>query len=374
MTESTDGLDALERNIPLSEKLHFVHETLRARLPDLDRISIALYDASTDTVATFIDSSGQDRPLVHYETHLSDAASLAEIRRTRKPRLISDMRAGAGTRPHTERMVRHGYRTSYTLPIIIKNVFYGFVFFNSYRPEAFRPEDVQYLDVFGHLIALMIANELITIQTLRASVATASDLAHHRDLETGVHLDRMAHYARLIASGLATTHGLDDQYIEYVFLFAPLHDIGKISIPDRILLKPGLLESAELTGMQRHVDSGRKIVDDMLARFGLDTLPYVEILRNIVAYHHERLDGTGYTHHLRGREIPLEARIISVADVYDALTSQRAYKKAWTADEAAAELRRQAGISLDSECVEALLRRPDRLAEIQTRFKENAYG
>ena len=199
-------------------------------------------------------------------------------------------------------------------------------------------------------------------------------MTHHRDLETGAHLDRMAHYVRLIALELAERYGFDDEYIEHLFLFAPLHDIGKIGIPDNILLKQGKLTPEEYQVMKTHARKGREIIDAMLDNFGLEGLHNIDMLRNLAHYHHEAVDGSGYPEGLSGEQIPIEARIVAVADVFDALTSRRPYKEAWSNDKAFAGLRRLAGSGLDAECVEALASRRAEVEEVQARFRETFYA
>jgi HD-GYP domain-containing protein (c-di-GMP phosphodiesterase class II) len=260
------------------------------------------------------------------------------------------------------------------MPMFNNGAFVGFIFFNSYERDVFSEPALNYLDVVGHLISLMVLNELTAMRTLAAAVRTTSRFTHARDVETGSHVDRMSRYARLIARELATRHNLDDDYIEHVFMYSPLHDIGKIAIPDRILLKPGRLDAQETEIMRSHARKGREIIDEMLANFGLDAMQHVNILRNIAEHHHEAMNGKGYPAGLEGGDIPLEARIVAVADVFDALTSRRSYKGAWTNDEAFATLQRLAGEQLDAECVEALMRGRKDVERIQEQFSEDRIG
>jgi len=230
------------------------------------------------------------------------------------------------------------------------------------------------IDLYGHLIAMMIVNELSSIKTLSAALRTTSHLTHIRDPETGSHLDRMSRYSRLIAMELAKNYKLDDDYIEHLFMFAPLHDIGKIGIPDRILLKPGPLTAEERKVMQSHALLGREIVDNLLANFMLEGINHIDVLRNIAESHHEAVNGTGYPYGKEGDEIPLEARIVAVADVFDALTSKRPYKEAWSNADAFATLKQLAGQTLDQECVNALISNEAEIEAIQRLFHEDIYG
>jgi HD-GYP domain-containing protein (c-di-GMP phosphodiesterase class II) len=199
-------------------------------------------------------------------------------------------------------------------------------------------------------------------------------MTHYRDVETGAHIDRMSRYSRLIALHIADKHDLDDEYIENVFLFSPLHDIGKIAIADEILKKPGKLTEDEKRVMRTHAHKGSEIIDSMLADHGLDSFENINILHNIAEYHHEAVNGSGYPNGLKGEQIPLEARIVAVADVFDALTSQRPYKKAWSNQDAFAMLQRLAGEQLDKECVDALIANKEAVLKIQQEFAEDQFG
>jgi HD-GYP domain-containing protein (c-di-GMP phosphodiesterase class II) len=370
-----DTLELLNQNIRLPEKVRLIHRVVNDRVGGIDRIAAALYDPKNDLVKTFVDSSGADRPLEHYQARLSDSYSLHEILRTGHPRVINDLGAfGDVPRPHARQLARHGYASSYTMPMYHGGAFFGFLFFDSRRKGRFEPETLHALDVFGHLLSLVIIHELSRLRTLAGAVKAARDLTAHRDMETGAHLDRMAYYARLIARDLAPRYRLDDAFVEKIFLFAPLHDVGKIGLPDSILRKKGRLTDEEFELMKTHALRGRDIIDTLVADFGLGDLEDIDALRNIAAYHHEAINGTGYPLGLADGDIPLEARIIAVADVFDALTSSRSYKPAWTNEQSFALLEQLAGVKLDPDCVRALARHRVEVEEIQRRFRENPYG
>lgn len=373
--EHQDALAFLNEAGSLRQRLVAVHEAARQQLPFIARIAIALYDPETSILRTFLHSSGDDNPLDHYQALLSQAPSLREILARQQPRVINNMLTFEEEHhEHTRRIGRSGYAASYTLPMFNAGTFFGFLFFNSYEKDVFTEKSLQILDLFGHLITLSVIGELSSTETLSAAIKTTGRLTHLRDPETGSHLDRMSRYSRVIARALAERYDLDDDYIEHVFMFAPLHDIGKIAIPDDILLKPGTLSDEEMRVMRTHVAKGARIIDDLLSEFGLEHMSHVEVLRNIALSHHEAVNGTGYPEGRSGEGIPLEARIVAVADVFDALTSARPYKQAWSTDEAFATLERLAGEKLDRDCVEALLAHRDEVETIKRRFAENAYG
>lgn len=167
-----------------------------------------------------------------------------------------------------------------------------------------------------------------------------------RDGETGYHVSRVALVSRLIAEEI----GLEEERCRTIYLAAPLHDIGKIGIADAILGKPGRLTDEEMARMREHVTIGARILENGSS----DVIRTAEV---IAQGHHERWDGTGYPHRLAGEAIPIEARIVAIADVFDALCSKRPYKPAWPVDEAFAEIVRCSGSQFDPALVEAFKRR-----------------
>ena len=371
----TDSFDKLNESQPLSEKLRFVHDTIKQRYPFIERLAVAIYDPKTDLLKTFIHSSGGAVPLAHYQAKLSEAKSLREIIGMGRPRVVNDLGIfGKSEHEHSKRILAEGYAASYTLPMFHGGELFGFIFFNASETDVFSEEVLHSLDLFGHLLTLTVVQEITHFRTLQAAVDTARDITHHRDNETGAHLDRMSRYARLIAEELSVPYGFTDEYVEQIFLFAPLHDIGKIAIPDTILLKPGQLDKEEFEIMKTHTLKGREIIDGMLEHFGIEALDHSNILRNIAQYHHEALNGMGYPEGLQGEQIPIEARIIAVADIFDALTSKRPYKEAWSIQQAFELLQEMSGRTVDPDCVNALLNHREQVEQIHQRFREDHFG
>ena len=375
MSDHHDALGDLNRHIPLRDKLIAAHKSVSTLFPFIARIAIAVYDPQTTLLKTFVHSSGEDNPLDHYQALLDEAPSLRKILDKGLPRVINNqLTFEDNAHEHTRRIGRQGYAASYTLPMFNDGNFIGFIFFNSYEKDVFAEDVLSQIDVYGHMISLMVVNELASLHTLTAAIKTTGHITHARDPETGSHIDRMSRYSRLIATALADDYDLDDSYIEHIFMFSPLHDIGKIGIPDNILLKPGQLDDAEYEVMRTHASKGREIIDDLVSNFGLENVEYVNVLRNIAEHHHEAVNGSGYPSGMRGNDIPLEARIVAVADVFDALTSKRSYKDAWSNEDAFATLQKLAGETLDRDCVRALLDNIEEVERIQEQFIENNYG
>lgn len=375
MPEHKDILEPLNQHTSLKEKLVKAHETLKEAYPFVARIAIAIYDAQTNTLKTFLDSSGDDEsPLKNYQTSMDNAPSLKAILDKGLPRIINNMLTFEnGKNEHTKRIGRSGYAASYTLPMFDEGNFAGFIFFNSYETDVFNEKVLHELDLYGHIISLMVIKEISVINVLAAAIKTTGHITHLRDPETGSHLDRMSRYSRLIASKLADKYQFDDDYIEHIFMFSPLHDIGKVVIPDNILLKPGPLTPEEMEIMKTHSLKGRVMIDTLIDNFELQDIGSVDVLRNIAEFHHEAIDGSGYPSGKKHEEIPIEARIVAVADVFDALTSRRPYKEAWSNDKAIKKLQELAGITLDHDCVKALINNIGEVEEIQLQFKEQYY-
>ena len=375
MPEHNDALEELNKHTSLQEKLIATHKSVSEFFPFIVRIAIAIYDPETSVLKTYLHSSGDDNPLEHYQALIDEAPSLKKMLNSGLPRVINNMLTfEGGKHEHTCRIGRQGYAASYTMPMFNNGSFFGFIFFNSDKTNVFLENVLRQIDIYGHLISLMVINELSSIRTLAAAVKTAGNISHIRDPETGSHLDRMSRYSRLIANTVSSKYKLNDAYIEHVFMFSPLHDIGKIGIPDNILLKPDKLSDSEKSIMDTHADVGRRMIDELLANFGLENIEHMDMLRNIAEFHHESVNGEGYPRGIKGDKIPLEARIVAVADVFDALTSKRPYKKAWSNENAIQELNKLAGEQLDQECVEALIQNMKEVEEIQKQFNEDIFG
>jgi len=331
MSGHRDVLENLNRHMPLREKLIAAHQSINEVFPFIARISVTLYDAETNMLRTYLHSSDEVDPLEHYQALLDDSPSLKKILDEGLPRVVNRVLTFENSdNEHIQRIGRQGYPASYTMPMYNDGVFFGFIFFNSSQKDVFFEHVLRQIDVYGHIISLMIINELTSIRTLTAAIKTTGHITHCRDPETGSHLDRMSRYSRIIASGIAGKYDLNDEYIEHIFMFSPLHDIGKIAIPDHVLLKPEQLGEQEMDLMKTHARKGREMIDDLVKNFGLQNLEHIDVLRNIAEYHHECINGTGYPDGKAGEEIPLEARIVAVADVFDALTTERSYRPAWS--------------------------------------------
>jgi two-component system, response regulator RpfG len=181
----------------------------------------------------------------------------------------------------------------------------------------------------------------------------------YRDAETGNHILRMARYSRLIAEAM----GLNKDRCHLIELAAPMHDIGKIGVPDSVLLKPGKLNPGEYNTMKSHPLIGYAILEDSSSQF-------LSLGAEIALGHHEKYDGTGYPQGTKGVKIPLEARIVAVADVFDALVSDRPYKKGWTNEQALEYLIAGKGAHFDPQCVDAFIHQYNKIFLVQQQLRD----
>jgi response regulator RpfG family c-di-GMP phosphodiesterase len=225
-----------------------------------------------------------------------------------------------------------------------------------------------------HELATRGTSQRTEVEALRARVAghereqllahettafALAKLVEARDPSTGVHLERVRAYARLLATELMRTpqhrQAIDARFVHTIHVASPLHDIGKVGIADMILLKPDKLTAEETALMRRHATLGGRTLR-AIARRGGDN-PFVEMAYDVAMYHHERWDGSGYPFGLAGAHIPLAARIVALCDVYDALTSKRCYKPAFSHAEARTYISEESGKHFDPDAVAAFLAR-----------------
>jgi cyclic di-GMP phosphodiesterase len=183
--------------------------------------------------------------------------------------------------------------------------------------------------------------------------------AEYKDDNTGMHVIRMSHYARVL--GLAA--GMGEAMADMLLDAAPMHDIGKIGIPDRILQKEGPLDAQEQSIMQTHTEMGTRIIGD-------DNSELLKMARQVAATHHEFWDGKGYPKGLAGEEIPLVGRIVAIADVFDALTSRRPYKPAWSVEDSIAHLQAQSGKQFDPRLVPLFVENLEQIRELMAQFTD----
>ncbi len=208
------------------------------------------------------------------------------------------------------------------------------------------------------------------MKTRNAIIFGLAKLAESRDTETGQHLDRIRHYVTILAEHLAIRdRSIDDEFISNLALASSLHDIGKVGIPDAVLLKPGRLDADERRIIEKHPIIGRKCLEAIQEKLGNDD--FLEMARMIADSHHERWDGEGYPRRLHGDEIPLVGRIVALADVYDALTTKRPYKEAMSHQKATDIILDGRGSHFDSKVVDAFLATKEQFEQVAKDYAQH---
>ena len=223
------------------------------------------------------------------------------------------------------------------------------------------------------MVRVRAGERILSLETRDLTIFAMAKLAESRDPETGAHLERVRNYSKVLAKQLHRQNTYSDQvdlqYCRLIYLTSPLHDIGKVAIPDSVLLKPGRLSDQEFQIMKTHTTAGAETLDAALKQH--PGVPFLQMARDIAAYHHERCDGKGYPNGLAGENIPLCARLVAVADVYDALTSKRVYKNAMPHDVARGILLQDSGTHFDAQIIEAFTQVEDRFIAIRDQYADD---
>lgn len=223
------------------------------------------------------------------------------------------------------------------------------------------------------LVRVRVAERLLALETRDVALFAMAKLAESRDADTGMHVERVREYARLLARQMSTQpkfHDvIDDAFVRLIYETSPLHDIGKVGIPDSILLKPGRLTAEEFGSMKKHTLIGKETLDAALEKY--PDAEYLRFARDIVASHHERFDGGGYPFGLANDAIPLCARIVALADVYDALRSKRVYKGAFSHRRARQIILKESGNHFDPDVVDAFLAVEDEFFAVGDKFDDS---
>jgi len=272
-----------------------------------------------------------------------------------------------------QRLQQNKLRSVFYLPISHDALETAVLVVATEQASAYNADHLEFMtniaDQVGHSFEKTIGMESLVISSIKGLAM----LAESRDPETGNHLLRMSHYSALVAEELGRHEKyksvISNHYVRDILRFAPMHDIGKVGIADEILLKPGKLDADQHRIMQEHPVIGGKVLRQCELQMNAVGRSVFQIGIEIAECHHEKFDGSGYPNQLQGEQIPLSARIVAVADVFDALTSKRPYKEAWPVEKAIEQLNREAGKHFDPEMVSAFERALPRVMDIYNKHK-----
>ncbi len=260
-------------------------------------------------------------------------------------------------------ILREGIQSNIVFPLVIDQSVFGFLFFSSVNKNQFNEKTKQIGENIAREIAGILDKTYLTKMIFSKITVAFADLVEKKDTETGEHLDRMVEYSRFITQLLinhpSENYCVTSKFVREIVNNAPVHDIGKVAIPDKILKKPGKLDSSEWEIMKTHPSVGADIFSDLKKSLEIFNHGFYTVAENITRYHHEKWNGKGYPEGLRGDEIPLEARIVAIADVFDALTSKRVYKDEFSFEKAWIILEESSGEHFDPELIRLLKNKKD---------------
>lgn len=307
---------------------------------------------------------------------VNQEGSIPKIIKSKSARVVNDL-SNLTLNARTLFLLNNGHRSSFSYPLMFKGNAIAMVFFNASELAFFSKRSVQQDMLFlSAIIHSLMTRQFEKKQFISISLAIALNMGHAKDPETRGHLNRMERYSSKLAYHLSKEKGITHEFIRRIESYAAFHDIGKYKIPDEILFNSAIFTPGERKIMNQHCMHGVDIINDVLGHFPAN-VRYVEeyrFLKNIILHHHEHYNGNGYPMGLKGEAIPLEARIVMVADVFDALLSKRLYKPAWNIDDVVTYMRDNSGVMFDPDCIHALLSNLPDFIEIYEAYADESEG
>jgi HD-GYP domain-containing protein (c-di-GMP phosphodiesterase class II) len=365
---------AAGRGYVIEEVLENIYRHVHARMP-INYMEILSIDAKKGSARTEALSNGKLAPeeirnlsFSLTEKHFARCmeagheivmTDIAHLHRPSHNQLEETSEPDGGDGRHLDLLYADGVRAVVVMPLFLQGFMYAFLVFGAAPDTEFGPDEILLCRNIAGELSSLLEKTLLTKTMFNKLTTSFAELVDRKDNETGDHLNRMVGYSTLLAKKLLThpdpEYRLNPQVVRDIKNNAAIHDIGKVAIPDSILKKPGRLDEQEWRIMKTHAAVGADILREIRDELRIFRQNFYEVAENIARYHHEKWDGTGYPEGLAGCDIPLEARIVAVADVFDALSSPRVYKPAWPLEAAFSELQAIAGTHLDPELVKIFL-------------------
>lgn len=347
------------KNKKFSDVTKDIFDYVRMHHSPLGRVSITTLE--NNQLSTYhsedINDNGNDH-LEFKSVSLNLDMSLWKIIHTKTYRIVDDINLISQT-PQITRLIQAGYVSSMTVPIVFRDKVAGIIFFNSKKPGYFTDKNIEKDFIYlAQVLSSKYIQELERRNNFKKLLQVALKISHHRDPETAQHLIRMGKYSETLARLMAhLTPKITTEFIHRIRFYAPFHDIGKYRIPDEVLFSNKIFTQEERDIMNMHPIYGEEIIDELVRVSDLNNTLVEDMLflKNIIRFHHEAYDGSGYPDRLSQLDIPLEARIVTLADVFDALLSKRPYKEPWNISKVIHFIRDKSGTLFDPVCAKVLI-------------------
>ncbi|OOZ38296.1 hypothetical protein BOW53_16015 [Solemya pervernicosa gill symbiont] len=362
--------DRINQATSVDESLRFVFEEFNVLIP-LDWVGMMVLSPDGQHFELQRLYTDGETTLCEGDTFQATGSLLAKAMGSKEPLHIPVLAETSAANPSAEfadRLDRDGRQSALFYPLSTEGSWGAVIAFAYSEPDAYNADHLELLSNIAAQISHSFEKNLVI-----SAITGLARLAENRDPETGDHLVRMALYSAKVAEELGSEGPYQSEisadYVRDLHRFAPMHDIGKVGIEDGILLKPGRLDAEERTEMERHPVIGGEVLRGCEAQMCAVGHSMFKIGIEIAEGHHERFDGQGYPNGVAGETIPLSARIVAVADVFDALTSRRPYKDAWSVERALSVIDEESGQHFDPEVVKALHRAMPKVMAIYDELK-----
>ncbi len=361
-------IENMNKDVSFEGILNYIYSTFSEFIP-YTHIGIALLrDNGKVLEASYgiSDPSLNDLPkkLIGLRAEIS-ATSLESIVRDGTPRVINDLEKYTKHKDasYNKILLEAGIKSSITLPLKVNDKPIGIIFFSNVTPNIYKEEHIDFLKTLSNSIAISLNKNIFIDEMLYSTLLALAKMAEARDEDTADHLDRMTAYATKITEFLLHDKVYEDEitipFLKGIERFSPMHDIGKVGVKDGILLKRGKLTAEEFEEMKKHVAYGADVLRTAESNIVKQRQSMFKMGIEIVEGHHEKWDGTGYPYKRSGTDIPLSARIVAVADVFDALTSKRSYKEAFSFEDSINYIIDGSGRHFDPKIIDSLKRNVD---------------
>jgi len=379
LREKMNAVEKLSQQINIQDSFEdvfdYLFDNFKPFIP-YDRIGIAVLNNDKNRIYALKARSNYPIKLDDKYSEPLEKTSLKKIIETAEPRIINDLESYLLQKPNsdsTRLILDEGMKSNITLPLIVKGDCIGVIFFSSVSKNTYTKSHVSFLKYVAQHVAISFDKGFLQQELIVSTINGFAKLVESKDNETGLHLERMRSYAYFLAEKLSLTNEykniIDNKFKREIYNFSPLHDIGKVGIPDKILLKNDKLTKDEFEIMKSHTIIGANILFDMEKRLSKKGRHFYKTGIEIAKYHHEKYDGTGYPEGLKSDGIPLSARIVAIADVFDALTSERPYKKAFSLEKSFEIIESEAGKHFDPLIVDIFLKNSSEVIGIYNYYR-----